>query len=333
MFEMNLKVQVNANIHFLYKSPAEPVSEEFLEYRKKWHQNPETFTVSNFPLHLDIESTSLCNLHCPFCSFKTIHRTWKRGHMQWNLYKKIIDEGAENHLYSIKLSLRGEPLLHPDIFKMIEYAREKGILDIYFNTNAVLMDTEIAERIVGSGINRISISFEGFEKTLYEKNRVGACFEKVIKNIEELINKKSQKNSKTPRIRIQTVLIPEMETILEDYKKFWMGKGVDEIAYLDFEKDPEKDEDLSYPWICPQLWQRMTIWYDGTLIPCVHDTYGIMKLGNVSEISISDVWNSVIENAYRQIHRAGFGETLYACRICPLRAGQVRKIKMEGNND
>ncbi len=330
MFEKNLKIQVNANIHFLYKSPDEPVSEVFLEYRKKWYQNPETFTVSSFPLHLDIESTSLCNLHCPFCSFKTIHKGWKRGHMDLNLYKKIIDEAAEHHLYSIKLSLRGEPLLHPDMFRMVEYAKKSGILDIYFNTNAVLMKDGVIDAIIESGINRISISFEGTEKTLYEKNRIGAKFEEVVHNIECLVNKRKQKKSKTPRIRIQTVLIPEMVPLLEDYKKFWVEKGVDEVAYLDIEKDPEKDEDLHYPWICPQLWQRMTIWYDGTLIPCVHDTFGIMKFGNVSEITVYDAWNSVVENAYRQIHQSGYGETLYACRICPLRAGQVRILKSGG---
>ncbi len=250
--------------------------------------------------------------------------------MEYGLFKKIIDEGSRQGLSSIKLSLRGEPLLHPDIFKMIEYAKKNNIPDIYFNTNAVPLDGDVSEKIIDSGINRISISFEGTEKKLYEKNRVGACFESVVRNIETLVRKKHQKNSRTPRIRIQTVLIPEMEPVLEQYRQFWIQKGVDEIAYLDFEKEPEPGEDLSYPWVCPQLWQRMTIWYDGTLLPCVHDTYGIMRFGNVCDINISDVWNSAVENAYRTVHRAGLGETLYACRICPLRAGQVRNLKNGG---
>ena len=322
-------ISVNANIHFLYMTKQEEQSPVYQEYRKKWYQNPETFTAGSFPLHLDIESTSLCNLNCPFCSFKSVHHGWKRGNMEWNLYKKIIDEGKEHRLYSIKLSLRGEPLLHPEIFKMIEYARKSGVIDIYFNTNAVLLDEQKADAIINSQVNRISISFEGYEKNLYEKNRIGARFEDVVKNIETLVNKRNRKNTKYPRIRIQTVLIPEMENILEQYKNFWMEKGVDEIAYLDLEKEPENNEDLSYPWVCPQLWQRMTIWYDGTLLPCVHDTYGIMRIGNVSEINIADAWHSTVENGYRLIHQSGYGETLYSCRICPLRAGQVRRIKKE----
>lgn len=327
--EKNVFIKVNANIHFLYKA-SEEISDSFADYRRRWERNPITFTPEKFPLHLDIESTSICNLNCPFCSFRTVHSGWKRGNMEFGLFKKIIDEGKDYGLCSIKLSLRGEPLLHPDIFRMIEYAKKNNIIDIYFNTNAVSMDEDISEKIIDSGINRISISFEGTEKNLYEKNRVGACFEEVVKNIELLIRKKHQRNSKFPRIRIQTVLIPEMEPILDQYREFWRQKGAEEIAYLDLEKEPEPDENLSYPWVCPQLWQRMSIWYNGTLLPCVHDTYGIMELGNAFNMNVFDAWHSTIENAYRQIHKAGLGEVLYACRICPLRAGQVKILKKLG---
>ena len=46
------------------------------------------------------------------------------------VFKKVVDEGIENGLYSMKLSLRGEPLLHPNLSHMIRYAKEKGIADV-----------------------------------------------------------------------------------------------------------------------------------------------------------------------------------------------------------
>ena len=323
-------VKVNANFHLLYqKEDLEPKSETYKEYRRKWKENPENFVFGDFPLHLDVESTNTCNLACPFCTFRVTDRK-NSGMMDWGLYKRIIDEGREHKLPSIKLSLRGEPLLHPRIVEMVEYAKKGGIIDIYFNTNGVLLTEKISQKLIAAGLSRISISFEGTAKELYEKNRVGAKYEEVIKNIENLINCREKNRVNYPKIRIQTVLIPEMKGKLDEYKNFWKEKGVDEVAYLDFEQEPLKDEDLSYPWICPQLWQRMSIWYDGTLMPCVDDILGRMRLGNVNNLKIADAWESELGLAYRNLHKNGQGELLYPCKVCPRRAGQVRKLKEKG---
>jgi len=320
-------IEINNNFHFLYKKECvEKKNVRYQKYRKKWKRNPEKFVADSFPMHLDIESTNVCNLRCPFCSFGAIQGQ-NPGMMDWNLYKRIVDEGQEHNLSSIKLSIRGEPLLHPRIIEMIDYAKQKGIIDIYFNTNGALLKEKIAEELIDVGLNRISISFEGTTKEVFEKNRVGAKYEEVIKNIENLIACRDKKKVTNPRVRIQSVLIPEMENNLDEYKDFWKEKRVDEIAYLDLEKEPQKDEKLSCPWVCPQLWQRMSILYDGMILPCVHDTYALMQLGNVRDLNISEAWENELEVAYRNLHKNGHGELLYSCTICPLRAGQVRKIK------
>ena len=45
------------------------------------------------------------------------------GYMEFDLFKKIIDECGRNGVFSIRISFRGEPLLHPQAFEMIEYAK------------------------------------------------------------------------------------------------------------------------------------------------------------------------------------------------------------------
>ena len=37
-----------------------------------WQEIPEKKITTNFPLHLDIETTNVCNLLCPMCP-RTIH--------------------------------------------------------------------------------------------------------------------------------------------------------------------------------------------------------------------------------------------------------------------
>ena len=46
-----------------------PVEDEkFRTYRRLWIENPQNLSPGSFPLHLDIEVTSACNLKCPFCA-------------------------------------------------------------------------------------------------------------------------------------------------------------------------------------------------------------------------------------------------------------------------
>lgn len=91
-------IQVNSKFHTIGgKSVIRSDNHRFLEYRRKWEKWPKTFTVGDFPLHLDIEVTCLCNLHCPFCA-TSYEPIGGKGFMSFETFKRIIDEGAENGL-------------------------------------------------------------------------------------------------------------------------------------------------------------------------------------------------------------------------------------------
>lgn len=170
-----IKIQPNANFHTATKRTVFDArkDKEFLEYRRRWYEFPTNFIVGGFPIHLDIETTNVCNLRCPFCA--TTFKNWgpyKRGFLDLSLFERIIDEGADNGLCSVKLSLRGEPLLHPDIAEMVAYAKKRDIIDIYFNTNGMLLTEEISKELIDAGLDIISVSFEGYAKDVYEKYKV-----------------------------------------------------------------------------------------------------------------------------------------------------------------
>ena len=85
----------------------------FQDYRRKWKDWPESFQVGPFPLFLDVEVTSACNLQCPFCATTYRGDQIRKGFLDEALHRKIIDEGAEKGLCGVKYNIRGEPLLHP----------------------------------------------------------------------------------------------------------------------------------------------------------------------------------------------------------------------------
>ncbi len=304
----------------------------FIEYRRRWKEWPETFTVGEFPLFLDIEVTSVCNLKCPFCATTYRSREIEKGFITFEIVKKVIDEGKDNGLYGVKFNYRGEPLLHPDIHKFVKYAKEKGLIDVYFNTNAIRLTESIALRLIDSGLDRISISIEGYTKDVYEGKRVGSEFDTVLRNVQKLKELKERLGVSQPKVRIQTVQLPELIDHLEEYKDFWLPLA-DEVAYLDYKEMKARKKGIVYPWACPQLWQRMQVWWDGTILPCNHDDKARFFLGNVNEISIKEGWNSEFLNSVRQKHKEGLAHLQEACDGCYLRDSEIKKLIKEEEDD
>lgn len=324
---MKPTVQVNGNFHH---SAGEDLLKRndarFAEYRKRWEAWPRDFFVGDFPLFIDIEVTSACNLKCPFCATTYRGGSIRKGFMADALYRKILDEGSERGLYGVKLNIRGEPLLHPEIHTMVRYAKDKGMIDVYFNTNALALTEDASKRLIDAGLDRISVSFEGYTKAVYERHRVGSRFELVIDNIEKLQSLKKKMGVTHPKVRVQTVMLPDIAPLFQAYTKFWSPR-VDEVAYLDYKEMKVKKRGIVYPWACPQIWQRMAIWWDGTILPCNHDDDGLLALGNAADTAIAEAWRSDRLQELRRVHMRGAGHEIAACDGCYLRDSEIAKLR------
>lgn len=325
--EKTVIIDVNSNFHHIAgENLFEKKDIRFREYREKWREYPERFHVGKFPLFIDVEVTSECNLKCPFCATTFRSRKIPKGYMSLNTVKRIVDEGSDNNLYGVKFNIRGEPLLHPQIHEFIEYAKQKGFIDVYFNTNAMFLSEEMSWKLIESGLDRLSISFEGYSKEVYEKHRVGSEFEIVLKNIGNLQSLKKKMGVQHPKIRVQTVMLPDLKDTFEEYKKFWSDRA-DEVGFLDYKEMKIKKRGGQYPWACPQIWQRMAIWWDGTILPCNHDDDGVIAVGNLNEgVTLKQAWNSEKLNNIRDLHKNGMAHKVSACDGCYLRDSEILKL-------
>jgi MoaA/NifB/PqqE/SkfB family radical SAM enzyme len=325
----------NFNYHSIDKSVFdEKLSNDsrFIEYRRQWRENPSNGVIANFPLHLDIESTNACNLKCPYCAATS--NSWgknKKGFMDFDLFKKVINEASGEGCYCVKFSLRGEPLLHPKLSEMIKYAIDSGIIDCYFNTNGMKLTEEVTHKLIDAELPRISISVDGWDKKSFEKNRIGADYELVCNNIKSLLEIRNRRNVKFPKLRIQTVMLSEMREHWDEYIKHWSGIA-DEVGFLDAREEGAGIDHRGVSckdFFCPFLWQRMTILWDGTLLPCLMhgvDDFDLMSFENIKNISIKEAWHSTRENCYRKLHRSGMSHELKACDRCSYRAMEINKI-------
>jgi len=333
MQETKVIARPAASLHTLKgRSVSDEKDPSYKEYRRLWGERPKTFTEGNFPLFLDIEVTNLCNYKCPFCATTYLEKHMKKGFIKPKLVKKIIDEGSEKGLYGVKFNDRGEPLLCKELEEYVRYAKKKGLIDVYFNTNAALMDEKVSQWIIESGLDRISISCEGTTPKVYEKYRVGGKFKTVYNNIANLKKLRDRRKSKTPRIRIQTVMLDELKGETDKYADFWYEVS-DEVCYLDYKEEANQkdrvDPNNTILWACPELWQRMGVLWDGTILPCNEDGKARLVIGNAKEMTIEEAWKSEFINKLRKKHKVGKSGEINACKACGMRDSELRKFVSE----
>ena len=301
------------------------MSKEYLEYREAWQQYPKQFHLRDLPLHLDIEASSLCNLRCTFCDKLPLLQKNQLGNLSFETFKKILDQFStepDKRLWGLKLSYRGEPLVNKYVPEMVKYAKERGVLDIYFNTNGMLLTEEISRDLILAHLDRISVSIDGTNKEEYEAVRIGAKLDIVLNNIQILRRLRTECNVSYPKIRIQTVKLPGLN--LEKYVNTWK-EYADEVAAVDYKDESCRNTELRGSWACPQLWQRMTIEWDGTIFGCNNDDIRGICLGNVNERSIYDCWHDENLMRIRELHMRGMSHEVNDCNGCPWRTAQMKK--------
>lgn len=316
------KVNLNANEIVYSREWEKNRPKEYFEYRKNWARYPNEQIVSDFPLHLDIETTDLCNLKCPMCARTIIdanENVAKNKYINKDEYTKIIDEATKYGVKSIKLQYLGEPLLHQDIAFQIAYAKQKGVLDVMLNTNASLLDNQMAKKLLEAGLDKLFVSFDAVNPKLYEQQRVGATIGKVIDNIYNFIKLRDASYPNT-QIRLSMVMYddPVWKEQFEAMKVMWAGL-VDSLGYGIFnERDPNKKEEYEPVdgFVCEQLYQRMFLKCNGNVTVCCADDHDQYVIGNWRKSSLKELWHNEKYKKIRTLHETNQYYKIDMCKKC-----------------
>jgi pyruvate-formate lyase-activating enzyme len=288
----------------------------YLAYRKAWADNPARRIAGEFPLHLDIESTNRCNLRCEYCTRNNM--TDAVVDMDPALFERIIDEGARHGLASIKLNRRGEPLLHRQLSRFVRYAKDKGVLEVQFNTNAMLLTPDRARSLIEAGLDRIIFSLDGVDKTAFEAMRPGAVYETVARNIRDFVALRDSMGRSAPLTRVQMTVSAANVDQVPEYIALWRDT-VNKIGFnLRREPMPAGGEKhgLGEQYPCPQLWQRMAIYCDGETVMCCGDWHKRHVLGNAARDSVRAMWLSEPFARVRDLHAANRPGDFFLCKDC-----------------
>ncbi len=294
---------------------------EYLIFRYKFRYSSQKKFAFAYPLYLLIEPVSTCNLRCPFC-FQTDKSFTKKpfmGVMDFELFKKVVDEANDIGVRAITLGSRGEPTLHKKFADMISYISSKEkIFELKINTNATFLTKEVSRAILENKVNQVVISGDHYIKDEYERLRLGSNFDEVVSNVDQLYNmrKKDFPNSIT-EIRISGV-DNEKNLNREAYKNFWIKRADHVVAQYPLERwntyENEVIKDLDDP--CEYLWDRMYVWFDGKVNPCDADYKSYLSYGDVNENTISDIWNGNTINNLREDHLNRKRTQIEPCNKC-----------------
>ena len=297
-------------------------------YRRNWYEVPKNGIVTDFPMHLDLEVTNVCDLRCPMCPRTQMLQqgtTLEPKYMKFETFRKTIDLAKGKALYAINLNASGEPLFNNDLARMIKYAKQKGILDIMFHTNATLLDQRTSEELMASGVNRLIVSFDSPIKEHYERIRQGACFEEVVTNIKRFIFMRNRMGKMLPHVRINMVVMKENYNEQDMMIDFWKDY-VDSVGFLQYvncfhmdnmDRGIETEKGIyDENFVCEKLWQRLAISEEGGIKLCHMDDRGKVFLGDIEKDDISQIWCGEEMNNYRRLHLEGKIRDIQLCADC-----------------
>ncbi|MBL7196736.1 MAG: radical SAM protein [Candidatus Omnitrophica bacterium] len=284
-------------------------------FRKIWDsdrfRNPTKYSLVGFPLLVDVEPTNHCNLRCTFCATQIMKR--QKGFMDFNLYKQIVDEIAKNNA-ALKFSRWGEPFLHPKIYEMFAYAKEKDLM-LHITTNGILFDPYKLKNV-----DSINFSFHGTKKEEHELITGSDFYDLIVDKIETLLRLKNR-----PAVGITTTVLDETKEEIADFINKWITK-VEQVSYgytyyghLDGErvlqfKKRQIWKGRQRP--CNNVLVDLGVDWDGYVVACCADYDRLMVLGSLENSTLKELWTCEKMQAYRKLILSGQMDKIALCRTC-----------------
>jgi len=253
----------------------------------------------------------------------------ERGEMSMSIFRKIADEVAHKDT-KMWAAIMGEPLTTGyKIVNMVGYAKDAGVRSVNLNTNGVLLDRDVSYELIMRRLDTILIGIDAATVKTYDKIRVGGDFDRVVKNVKNLLAMKEAFKEDKPKVIVQYIVMEENEQEVEDFKKFWLREGaiVKLRPRLGWGTGVSADnltlpsEARTYP--CPWLTRTVSITWNGKFNQCDGDYEGLYSPGDINRESIAEVWTGEMRKRQEKHWQGDFSHPL--CSKC--KDWQVAKAK------
>lgn len=286
-------------------------------FRRKYNA-AASLSRNESPAQIDVELNSDCNMSCNFC----IHSTQKNTHkiLSFDEFKNIIDQALEMETFSLKLNYMNEPLLVKDLERYIEYAKNAGMVNIFFSTNGILLDKQRSLSLIKSGITKVFVSIDAADQETYKALRNSDRYNQIVDNVKGFIDTRDSLGLQYPLVRVNFLKNSLNIGQVDDFLELWNGVAdiiiiqemnelIDANTDLFIEK-PQQQYHCSFPF------KQLVVNASGDILPCC-TMHGIKhKIGNIGSMTLYQAWNSQTAEELRQLHTAGRYIENPICRHC-----------------
>ena len=302
---MSLKKRARASAERLLLANAKPVRRLLLATGRD--------KAPHWPDIVQIESTNLCNAKCVFCPRDEMHR--RQGVMDFELFRKVVDECAALGITHVRVHNYGEPFLDRELVEKVRYAKSKGIAEVGMISNGSLITEEIARGMIDAGLDAINISVDAAGKEVFESTRLHLKYDDVIGNIRTLARLRNESGRTHPKLILSFVRqnnSADEQAFIDEWRQV-----ADKIHITDLHNwagTLNDHTDVQFP--CYRLWLTFTVLWDGRVSMCCADFDGRHIFGDLRSQTIAEVWNDPLYRAARRQHLESGGPGI--CRSSDL---------------
>ena len=276
---------------------------------------------------IDIELSGSCNYKCGMCPHSDPGREIGfRRNISFDLFKNIIDQGAEIGVQNVRLHGSGEPTLYKKLVEAVQYCTDKN-LNTLITTNGARLTENLSKQLCGAKLTELTVSAIGSDRKDYQKWMGTDNFD-LIRNNVKFYNSISKK----PANLYHLITKPndqdnEIQQYLTNWEQFtkstceiwkmhnWSGVWDNKISPRN-----QKNQRSCGRMFEPVLEVRAggIDGHQGAVVACCmvlgNDSQAV--LGHLDSESLIDVWNGSARKKLQQYHKNGRWNEIEYCKNC-----------------
>lgn len=278
---------------------------------------PDNYRMAKPPVpkSVKIELTARCDFQCFYCA--SSFRLRDKRDIDWEFYTRIVKEMHEAGVEELGVFYLGESFIYPRLAEAIKFAKEVGFEYVFLTTNGRLATADKLQACMAAGLDSLKFSFNNATPEQFEEvTRVkGKEFYTIIANIKEARRLRDE-NGYPCGLYASSIqydgdqqermanAVKEILPYVDEH--YWLplygqaGLTAGAKGTVPSAGNQGRIGALRPPLPCWALFTEGHITYDGHLAACCFDHDGRFNMGDLTQMSFMEAWQSLKFQALRQ---------------------------------
>jgi len=273
--------------------------------------------IAGWPRSLLVETSTKCNLRCPWCEDLFGLSTRKRKFMSAQDFALVMQH-VGRHVTAVTFIRTGEPLMNPELLEIIGEARKRRVI-VTLNSNLATLKHDMIDPLIDIAPHRIVTTLISADADEYEAKQVGAGLDETVENIAAICRARRAKGQHFPVVEVQLIATRTSVRQIDEFMEIVERIGCD-LAYVkpmrvdttrtdelyrrihiedvpighdvcNYELDSAGHLVLKHQGPCPQL-ENIYVTADGDVYPCLFASENAEPYGNLTTDDWRTLWNA-----------------------------------------